>query len=300
MEKEVNVVDPHKDLWGSRLSKEPTKPKMYGAGKPQFIFVGSQGSGKTALINTVLDTLSDSRKRQNEPTVALSYLPVELKSIVNGKEYKKLVHFWELGGGMDFEQILDAIATQDLMKKCVIFVCFDLSKPTSILDAFGWIDMLEGRFKEGCTIFLTGTHYDEFDQRSPQEKEIISHGLKAFAAERKCGIMYTSTQIDALNSRFYDLVKILSSKATIKSKVTDISKPILIGPGIEPMPESGGEDIATLINRLSQEAASERREKMQNVKSPIGDPNLAEEDIDSMYEAKRADTKAKHHKNTSN
>ena len=224
------------------------------------------------------------------PTVALAYQCCNIKA--NGKE--KTLHFWELGDLL-LEGILTSIVNPQTQKGFTVFICFDLSAPSSILECFEWVDLIEMRFKEDKNaVFLVGTHYDLFEPKPPQDKEIIVQGLRMLAAQHNVGLVFTSTKTDNLVTRFKNVIKhVCIGSGRVKEKNVDYYSPIIIGPGADNEFQSNGDEIADLMNKLSADAMSEKREKSsQSMRSVAGDPNLAEEDIDSLASAKKAELKA--------
>lgn len=282
-----NVVN---DLWGDIITHEAEDPKPYGAGDSHVLFIGGEQSGKTSLINQFLGG-NDS----TIPTLALAYRCCNLK--VNGKE--KILHFWEIGGGVQMESLIPTIATPYTQKGFVIFLCFDLSKSSSIIEALEWLDIVQMRFKEDRgQLFLAGTHYDIFESKSPQEKEIVIQGLRALAAEHKAGLIFTSSKMDNCISKFKNVIKFVCiANSHVREKSVDYFNPIVFGPGADTDFQSNGQEIADMMNRLSSDIAIEKREKSaHSLKNAINDPNVAEEDIDSLYLAKKAELNTKNSK----
>ena len=276
----------HTDLWGTYIQEmKEEKPKSYGAGDSHILFLGKSQSGKTALQNMFF-----GKSDETNPTIVLAYQSCGIK--VNGKE--KTLHFWELGE-ITFEGVLQSVVTPETQNGFTIFLCFDLTSSSSILECLEWLDMIEMRFKEGKhALFLVGTHYDLFEPKSPQDKEIVVQGLRALAQEHNAGLVFTSTKMENLITRFKNVIKFVCiGHGKVKEKETDISKAIIFGPGADSDFQPKGEEIAELMNKLSQENALEKKEKsQQSLRSLINDPNLAEEDIVSLAAAKRAELRA--------
>lgn len=279
-----NVVN---DLWGQIIEHETEPIKPYGAGDSHVLFVGGEQSGKSSLINQFF-----GRGDSTYPTLALAYQCCNLK--VNGKE--KVLHFWELGGGVQMESLIPTIATEDTISGFVVFVCFDLSKSASIIESLEWLDILQMRLKDKQNaIFLAGTHYDLFESKSPQDKEIIVQGLRSIAAEHKVGLVFTSSKMETLINRFKNVIKyVCIANSNVREKSVDFFNPVIVGPGADTELQTSGQEVAVMMNKLSAEIAIEKRDKSSNsLKNVITDPGLAEEDIDSLYLAKKAELNSK-------
>ena len=276
----------HNDLWGTYIQEmKEEKPVAYGANDSHILFVGKSQSGKTALQNVFF-----GKSDETTPSLVLSYQSCGIK--VNGKE--RTLHFWELGD-TSLEGVLSSVVTPQTQERFTIFVCFDLSVPASILECLEWLDLIETRFKESRhALLLVGTHYDLFEPKSPQDKDIICQGLRAIAQQHNAGMVFTSTKLENLITRFKNVIKFVCiGNGKVKENCVDNYAPIIFGPGADTTFQSNNEEVAELMNKLSSENALSRMEKsQQRLSSVAGDPNLAEEDIDSLVSAKKAELKA--------
>uniref|UniRef100_A0A0R3X1X5 Cytoplasmic dynein 2 light intermediate chain 1 n=1 Tax=Hydatigena taeniaeformis TaxID=6205 RepID=A0A0R3X1X5_HYDTA len=90
-----------------------------------LVFAGCESSGKSTLINNLLEKNEVPRK-----TLALEFSFCRRS---RGSCLPKIVvHLWELGGGMKLSDLLDVIITKDSVKKLCIVIVLDLSKPTQL------------------------------------------------------------------------------------------------------------------------------------------------------------------------
>ena len=276
----------HTDLWGTYIQEmKEEKPQPYGAGDSHILFVGKSQSGKTALQNVFF-----GKSDETSPTPVLAYQSCGIK--VNGKE--KTLHFWELGD-INLEGVLQSVVTPETQAGFTIFVCFDLTVPGSIIECLEWLDMVEMRFKDGKNaLMLVGTHYDLFEPKAPQDKEIVVQGLRALAQQHNAGLVFTSTKMENLVTRFKNVIKFVCiGNGKVKENSVDLYQPVIFGPGADTEFQQQGEEVADLMNKLSAENAVDKKEKsQQSLRSVAGDPNLAEEDIDSLVSAKKAELKA--------
>ena len=268
-----------KDLWENLILDNTMVIKEFGADDTHLLFVGGDLSGKTTLQSSFFG-------KNVTPIFPLSYHSCGIK--ITDREM--LIHVWELSGGVQLEPMLSGVVSKANQSGFIIFICFNLTKPSSILEGLEWLELVRARFKDSRrAVFLTGTHYDIFEQQSPSDKQIIVNGLRSIAYQKNTGIIFTSNKNQLLVNRFKNVVKYIGLMNTqIKEHFVESSSPVIIGPDSDEALESANDDYATFINKVNEDASNEKRENKANQsKNPINDPNLAEEEIDSLYMAKK-------------
>lgn len=268
-----------KDLWENLILDNTVAFKEFGADDTHLLFVGGELTGKT--------TLQSSFFGKNVHSIfPLSYHSCNIK--ITDREM--LIHVWELSGGVQLEPMLSGVVSKANQSGFIIFVCFNLSKPSSILEGMEWLELMKSRFKDSHrAIFLTGTYYDVFEQQSSSDKQVIVNGLRSVAHQKNTGIIFTSNKNQLLVNRLKNVVKYIGLMNTqLKEHFVGHSSPVLVGPGSDEALESANEDYVIFINKMNEDASNEKKENKENQsKNPINDPNLAEEEIDSLYLAKR-------------
>ena len=278
-------IDPRRDIWGALIGEAQASTTSLGSKDKHFLFVGSEKCGKSSLQNSFFG-------RSDEPpaTLALGYQ----SCLLHSQDCDQLLHFWELGAGKGLEKILDTIVTKDNMPNFVIFICFNLTKASTIVEATEWLPLVMRRFKSGClNAFLVGTHYDKFEDRDPSQKAVILNGLRALGYQYGAGVLTYSSKIDALASRFKTLVKALAMPGVKRpEKVTTHLLPMLIYRGEDD--EHGGSDIANkFLSTIKDEAEKEKEKNLEASGTPETDvskaPIFAEEEIDKLIQTKERD-----------
>jgi GTPase SAR1 family protein len=271
---------PAVDVWSTLVTAAPFTPADFGSGDPHLLFVGGEKSGKTSLQNIFL-----SRNEDPVPTLALTYQNVTIKA----SSRSMTLHFWELGGGLQLDSILNTIVTPQTQPGFLIFVCFDLMSPASIVDAVEWLDRVQSRFGDNRrSVFMIGTRYDIYESRDPREKDLLVQGLRAIAAQHGAGIAFISNRTDSLMNRFKNIIKYVAlANSKIKEKMVESNSPIIIGPGEDEAARANSEAIATMMNQISQDAANEREKSPKDAVNPAEDKQFVEEEIDSLRAARR-------------
>jgi hypothetical protein len=268
-----------RDVWSSLVAQSPFKQRQFGAGDPNFLFIGGERSGKTSLQWAVGGKSGDP-----PPTLALNYQSVPVT--FGGKT---TIHMWELGSGMQLERILDTIVTDETRPGFTVFICLNLMSPMSVSDGLEWLRHVPERFPNGeRPIFLIGTHYDEFEKKDPRYRELITRGLRAIAAQNGAGICFTSTRSEMLVTRFKSLIKIVAFVGSkLKEKSVDVTGPIIAGPGEDPEAQADTEAVAAMMNQVNQDASVERERSPKETSNPAENPQFAEEEIDALRAARR-------------
>ena len=271
---------PSKDIWGDILSGSSYKEQHFGAGDPHLLFVGSEKSGKSTLQNIFF-----GKGDEPVPTLALNYQSCNIK--VSGRSIT--LHLWELGGGLQLESILDTIVTEATQPSFVIFISMDLMSPSSIIDGIEWMDRIHARFGDKKrAVFFVGTKYDMFEAKDQKEKAIIAHGLRAIAAQRNAGIVFTSNKQDNLQNRFKNVIKYVAiANSKIREKSLESASPIIVGPGEDQDSKKDNESVATMMNMLREQSVSEKEKMDKDTSNPAENPQFAEEEIDSLRTARR-------------
>ena len=269
------------DIWGQFINDSPYKPTVFGAGDPNILFVGSEKSGKTSILNEYL-----SLQENVQETLALTYHNKGIE--INGDMTP--LHVWELGGGLQLESILDTVVNESTQSNFLIFICLDLSSASSIIDAVDWIERIDARFgdkKRG--VFFIGTHYDQFEGKDSREKEIIVRGLRAIAAQHNAGILFCSIKDSDLDKKIGNIVNLVFNNLNIKDKVNSNSQPIIICPGDDNDYKNDSDSVSTMMNTMSQEAANEHHKSPRESLSPAEGKNFQETEIDQIYKARKTE-----------
>ncbi|KAH0794539.1 cytoplasmic dynein 2 light intermediate chain 1 [Histomonas meleagridis] len=275
------------DVWGELIKNSSITQPDLGASEPNFLFVGSERSGKTTLQNIFFNKADD----QPHPTLALSYQSCTVK--VSGHSHT--LHFWELGGGLQLDRILDTIISESSKPNFLIFICINLTNSSSILDGLSWADLITSRFGNNRrSVFFACTHYDLFDLRDPNEKEIINNGIRSIASQQNFGIIYTSNKQSELCTRFKDIIKFIGiAKSKLRQKSFD--SPLLISPGEDKESIDNRDAISALMKLLSQETEGSKEVSPRGM-NIAENPQFAEEEIDALRtngKEKRNKTKMK-------
>lgn len=112
-----------------------------GKADTNVLVVGSKGSGKSTLIARFLKP--DDQDPTKE-TMGLDY--VFARRMSTGAQEKQVSHIWELGGGEDQANLMDAVITPENLRNFVCVICVDLSQPSSVLDTLVfWMDRVRTR-----------------------------------------------------------------------------------------------------------------------------------------------------------
>lgn len=276
------------DLWGQFIQTSDLKTQEFGAGDSHLLFVGSEKSGKTTLQNLFFGRVED----RIQPTLALNYQSCTVRA--SGREI--VLHFWELGGGLQLESILDTVITENTQKDFIIFVCIDLNSPSSLLEGVDWIERINSRFdKNRRAVYFIGTCYDIFEVKDPHDKEIIVQGLRAIAAQNNAGICFVSQKSEQLVNRFKNIIKFVGiARASVKeAKNVEPLLPLFVAPGSDNEASSMSNAVAEFMNKTNQEAAGERERSPKETANQAENPVYAEEDIDSLRAARRAELQEK-------
>ncbi|KAH0794292.1 cytoplasmic dynein 2 light intermediate chain 1 [Histomonas meleagridis] len=280
-------IDSRRDIWGALISESTDDKVAILSNEKQFLFIGSEKCGKSSIQNAFFN-----RSDEPNPTLALSYQSATLQS----QELTKILHFWELGGGSKLEPILDTIVTEENQLNFVIFICFDISKNLSILEATEWLPKIMRRFKKGySSAFLIGTHYEDFENKDPSSKGKIISGLRSLAYQYGTGLILFSNKNDFLISRFKKLIKSLVLPDVKRpDPVTTHTGPTLIYQDNDD--EAPGTEVAgQFLASLKIESDKEKSDNPKTVDLRVDDEVFAEEEIDKLVQTneKELDEKIK-------
>ena len=110
-----------------------------GLADSNVLVVGSKGSGKSTLISRFLNP---DKQEPVKETMGLDYV---FGRKTAGQD-KTVAHIWELGGGEDQANLMDAVITPEHLRCFVAVIVVDLSKPATVLDSLAfWMDRLRQR-----------------------------------------------------------------------------------------------------------------------------------------------------------
>lgn len=278
-------IDPRRDIWGALIAEAQSATTAVTSKDKNFLFVGSEKCGKSSLQNGFFG-------RSDEPpaTLALGYQ----SCLIHTQDSDQMVHFWELGAGQKLEKILDTIVTKDNAANFAIFICFNLVRYSTMVEATEWLPLVMRRFKAGClNAFLVGTHYDKFEDKDPSQKAVILNGLRALGYQYGAGVLTYSSKIDGLMLRFKSLVKALAVPGMKRpEKVTTHLLPMLIYRGEDD--EHGSSDVANkFLSFIKEEASKETAKVLEETGTPEVDitknPLFAEEEIDKLIQTRERD-----------
>ncbi|KAK8885849.1 Cytoplasmic dynein 2 light intermediate chain 1 [Tritrichomonas musculus] len=268
-------VDPRRDIWGALIADSEETKTSLGANDAHFLFVGHEKCGKSSLLNSFFNRLEEPR-----PTLALSYQSCTL----HVQEIEKILHFWELGGGMNLEKILSTIITPEIEKNFYVFVVLDLMNFSSIETAMEWLPTILRRFKSGFGgCFIAGTHYDEFEEKDPSFKAQIVNGIFSLCHQYGTGFFTFTPKFDSLISRFKSLIKSLLIPDVKKpERVSSHNGPTLTYPNDD---VNGGETIqsfATFVKSEALKQTTSNKQKRNDGSINPDDPQYADEGIDKV------------------
>jgi len=128
--------------------------------EPNVVVLGSQGSGKTTIVQTLLFREGGAGKSGGdsapEPTTSLDYKFLRQRA---GSKLRP-THIWELGGGRSLVKLMDISINADTVQHTGVVIVADLSKPeTMIQEVKFWLQAAKKRVKEIL---------DKVAQRRPQ------------------------------------------------------------------------------------------------------------------------------------
>lgn len=108
------------------IAKEATEAKSAASAPAESfsLFVGQKGAGKSSLLALLQAAVG---KESPKPTVALEY--VFARRSRNTSSVKDVAHIWELGGGMNLEELVGVPITPQRLRTAVLGVVLDLSAP---------------------------------------------------------------------------------------------------------------------------------------------------------------------------
>lgn len=132
-----------RDIWSVIIEQNKQEKKKLGDTKidTNVLVVGTKGAGKSTLISRFLNP---DKQEDVKPTMGLDY--VFGRKISGAGQDKHVAHIWELGGGEDQANLMDAVITPENLRNFVAVVVVDLSKPSTVLDSLVfWMDRLRAR-----------------------------------------------------------------------------------------------------------------------------------------------------------
>jgi len=133
-------------VWGAVVDHTKQAKKVAaetGKGDSNVIVMGSKGAGKSSVVLKFLG--SERAGGESKPTMGLDYCFARRAGGADME--KKVSHIWELGGGEDQADLIDAVVTpENLRNNFVAVIVVDLSKPGSVLATVTfWIERLRAR-----------------------------------------------------------------------------------------------------------------------------------------------------------
>ena len=138
-----------------------------------MLVVGAKGSGKSTLIARFLNP--DNQDAPKE-TMGLDYVFARRTS--TGAQEKQVAHIWELGGGEDQANLMDAVITPENLRNFVCLVCVDLSQPSAVLDTLAfWVERLRTRI-DNCLRVMS-------EKKSTVPDRLRERALVAFGPEHQ-------------------------------------------------------------------------------------------------------------------
>lgn len=269
----ATTIDPKRDVWNAIITEHKNEENEMKEGEHRhYLFVGSQLSGKSTVIN-----LYFSNREVPQPTIAINYHSSYIKH--EGNEYS--LHFWELGSGTKLEKLIDTIITKDAISNLTIFICFDLERASSLLELNDWIGIVERRFSnKNVETFLLGTRYDIFSKKDPSDKLEVVTALRAMAIRINAGIIFYSNSDSKLIKRFKDVIRKLSTKSEDDHVETVLqhTAPVLFFPGDDN--EAGDKEIIIPFIRKLEDMKYKEESNNQAQRYDVYSNDFQEKTID--------------------
>lgn len=195
-------------------SKTPgTKDKRRGGIETYSILVGQPESGKSSLL-ALLQT--GATTKEPAPTFLLDYVFAR-KTSKSDPNVKDVAHIWELGSGLEFEDLMDIALPPSRLPKCgLIGIVIDLSTPAQAVGwARRWLLAATARIERHVQtltrddpqaakalaakklpskvpILLIANKCDRFKNVQPALKKVIAQALRALAQYHSAGLHYVS------------------------------------------------------------------------------------------------------------
>jgi len=166
-----------------------------GARSCTLLVIGTEGSGKSTLVQTFLNqaraggergslSLHSQQNQQRQPPLpsqvdyrfirtqpsAATAAAVSARGSVSGaapenanersgagsKDQLITTHIWEIGGGMRFAPLMDLALEPQALARLLVVIVVDLSRPVTLLDqAVFWIESLRAQVKQAQRDFDT-------------------------------------------------------------------------------------------------------------------------------------------------
>lgn len=172
-------------------ARELAKTKQLHGVETYSIFVGQPGCGKSSLLG-----LLQKDKKEYEPTLDLNYIFAR-KTNKKDSRLKDVAHVWELGRGIELEDLFDVVLRPGRPIGAV-GVVVDLSKPVEAIGwARRWLNAIVVKRNITKNILLIGSKYDLFKSStklSAKEKSVLAKALRAIAWTHGASLYFLSTK----------------------------------------------------------------------------------------------------------
>jgi len=174
----------NQDIW-TIIQKNQTADiiESGASNQPNLLVVGAKASGKTTVIETIINRTGGSSKTHSgapDPTTSLDYR--YMGQGLRSGAHVLLTHIWELGGGQSLTKLVDISINTDSLERSGVVIVLDLSNPKSILaDITYWIAVISKRISDVI---------DKISARRPKAAET----LRAKAQNRVGGSKHLDIQ----------------------------------------------------------------------------------------------------------
>jgi len=231
--------EPPEDLWAKITTdlESGTLKTQTAPVETYSLFTGQHGSGKSSLMALLQGGGTSGKDDKPKPTVALEYMFA--RKSTNGA--KDVAHIWELGGGMNLQQLVGVPITPARLPFAVLGIVIDLSEPSNALPSLAhWIRVLRthvnrsldalpedeqaaileasrSRFKEDhpdrlkvepfpVPLLILANKYDLFKNNESMKKKVMCQALRFVAHAHGASLLFVSTREKGLQNSFRSLI----------------------------------------------------------------------------------------------
>jgi dynein cytoplasmic 2 light intermediate chain len=306
------------DLWSKALDE---RDAGHGSANEDehhtLVFVGERGAGKTTLMYRVLE-----RSDAVQATVGIEYAYGTRPKRMSTTQAQDVIHGWELAGDSKETGLLDASITPLNLHRTTAVVCVNLAAPAKSFErAVHFLDIVRKRVDEcmkqlkiqqnptlgvitkrsekqfaehedrsslkplGIPLIVVAGHYDAFEDYDPQSRKIACKALRYLALQYGGALVFTSTEEEALLSRFRTAVytSVLHA-APRKATSVDPNKPLLVPVGADTFAEIGtpsgtGNAHSVGIQAWKDEWADLFKDKKSSDEGIVDESRLIEEAV---------------------